>query len=129
VICMPKGILIIKWDNEIGAILVSKYPKKLKITTKLLTNIYANHRIESTDPNFASLTLKDSKITSFFSGLGENFIGEPNHIVALVLRRDEKPHLFREILKKGAATILSNLKNDQIEKILPELFKEMSNIS
>ena len=55
---LPKGIVIIKWDNEIGAVLVAQYPKELKLPSKILTNIYANHRIENTDPNFASMTLR-----------------------------------------------------------------------
>ncbi|MHA1301958.1 MAG: hypothetical protein ACTSO9_21290 [Candidatus Helarchaeota archaeon] len=126
---IPKGIAIIKWDNEIGAVLVSKYPKNLKITTKLLTNIYASHRMNNTEPNFATLTLTDSKVMSFFSGIGENVIVVPNHIVALILRRDEKPLKFKDILKKGAAQILSNLDDDKYEKIFPKIFKEMTRVS
>ncbi len=126
---IPKGIIIIKWDNEIGAVLVSKYPINLYITTKLLTNIYASHRMSNIEPNFATLTLTDSKVISFFSGLGENIIVVPNHIVALLLRRDEKPLKFKEILKKGAAQILSNLESDNYKKLFPKIFKEMTRIS
>ncbi len=126
---MPKGIAIIKWDNEIGAVLVAKYPKNLKITTKLLTNIYASHRMNNIEPNFASLTITDQKVISFFSGMGENIIVVPNYIVALILRRDEKTMKFKDILKKGAAQILSNLEDEKYKKIFPTLFKEMTKVS
>lgn len=126
---MTRGILIIKWDNEIGAVLLTKYPKTLKITSKRLTNIYANHRIDSSEPSFATLTLKDSKIASFFSGIGENSVGEPNHIVALVLRRDDMPKEFHAILKTGAESILSNIKNKKYEKVITGIFKDMTAIS
>jgi len=122
---MPKGIIIIKWDNEIGAVLVAKYPEELKLATKLFTNIYANHRIENTDPNFATMTLRDSKITSFFSGFGKNIIVIPNHVIALVLRRDESPFKYKDVLKKSAAEILQNIKNEKYKKLLPKLYDEM----
>lgn len=122
---LPKGIIIIKWDNEIGAVLVAQYPKELKLPTKVFTNIYANHRIENTDPNFATITLKDSKVTSFFSGMGENIIVIPNHVIALVLRRDENPFKFKDVLKKSAAEILENIKNEKYKKLLPKLYDEM----
>lgn len=125
---IPKGIIIIKWDNELGAVLVAKYPKNLNITTKLLTNIYASHRINNLEPNFATITLTDSKVISFFSGFGENIIVQPNYIIALILRRDEKPIIFKDILKKGAAQILSNLDEKKYEKIFPTLFKEMTKL-
>ncbi|MFX0133826.1 MAG: hypothetical protein ACFFDN_09285 [Candidatus Hodarchaeota archaeon] len=126
---IPKGICLIKWNNEIGAILVSKYPKNLKITTKQLTNIYASHRMSNLNPNFAILTLTDTKVISFFSGIGENVIIEPDHIVALILRRDEKPIKFKALLKEAATKILSNLKDEKYENLFPNLYKEMVKIS
>ncbi|NVM02067.1 MAG: hypothetical protein HWN67_07005 [Candidatus Helarchaeota archaeon] len=81
------------------------------------------------NPNFAILTLTDAKIISFFSGIGENIIIEPNQIVALILRRDEKPMKFKSILKEATAKILSNLKGEKYEEIFPILFKEMTKIS
>ncbi|MFX1450449.1 MAG: hypothetical protein ACFFCM_06390 [Promethearchaeota archaeon] len=109
--------------------LVSKYPKNLKITTKQLTNIYASHRMNNIDPNFAILTLTDTKIISFYSGLGENVIIEPDHIVALILRRDEKPLKFKATLKDAAAKILSSLKEEKYNELFPTIFKEITKIS
>lgn len=85
--------------------------------------------MNNTDPNFASLTLTDAKIISFFSGMGENVIVVPNYIVALILRRDEKPMKFKAILKKGAAQILSNIEDRKYEKLFPKIFKEMTKIN
>ncbi|MHA1379449.1 MAG: hypothetical protein ACTSRG_13830 [Candidatus Helarchaeota archaeon] len=85
--------------------------------------------MNNTEPNFATLTLTDTKVMSFFSGIGENIIAVPNHIVALILRRDEKPLKFKNILKKGAAEILSNVEDEKYEKIFPKVFKEMTRIN
>ena len=108
---MPVGILLIRWDDKLGTTLVAKYPEKFKFPSKILMNIYSQHRAQSTDPSFVSLTLTNIKISSFFSGMDENFIGASNYIIALVLRRDEKSNLFRDILKKAAAKILKNVES------------------
>ena len=81
------------------------------------------------EPNFAILTLTDTRVISFFSGIGEKVVARPNHIVALILRRDEKPMKFKEILRNGTAKILSLLEGAKYEEILPELFKEMTKIN
>jgi hypothetical protein len=80
------------------------------------------------DPSFVTMTLTDMKISSFFSGMDENFIGASNYIIALMLRRDEQPHIFREVLKKAAAKILKNV--DKIDQAtLEQVFLDMRKIS
>ena len=44
---MPVGILVIRWDNEIGPINEGFYPETLKITNNLLTQVYSSHRYQS----------------------------------------------------------------------------------
>ncbi len=126
---MPKGIIIIEWDDEIGANLLSKYPNSLKIPQKTLLNIYTNHRLNNMKPGFASLNLSDMKILSFFSGMGKEFIVASNYIIAFLLLRNEKPMAFKDLLKKASAEILSHLDDKQYEKLLPKIFKEMSKIA
>ncbi|MHA1271119.1 MAG: hypothetical protein ACTSPY_15100 [Candidatus Helarchaeota archaeon] len=125
---MPKSILLIKWDDKLGTSLVGSYPEKFRVPSRLLMNIYSAHRTQSTDPSFVSLTLKDFKVSSFFSGMGTNFIGISNYIVALVLRRDERPEKFKNILKKAAAKILKNVEKEDVAKLLPEVFNEMKKV-
>ena len=125
---MPVGILLIRWDDKLGTTLVAKYPEKFKFPSKILMNIYSQHRGQSTDPSFVTLTLTNLKISSFYSGMDENYIGASNYIVALVLRRDEQPQLFREILKKAAAKILKNVDNVKSDTLKP-VFMEMRNLS
>ena len=125
---IPVGILLIRWDDKLGTTLVAKYPEKFKFPSKILMNIYSQHRGQSTDPSFVTLTLTNLKISSFYSGMDENYIGASNYIVALVLRRDEQPHLFREILKKAAAKILKNVSEVKSDTLKP-VFMEMRNLS
>ncbi len=125
---MPVGILIIRWDNEIGPINEGFYPETLKITNNLLTQVYSSHRYQSLKPGFASISLKNNKVVSFFSGVGDDHISVENYVVALLLRRDEKPSKYREILKTIAAEILDQTQDSKFMKLLPNLYKELAKI-
>ena len=125
---MPVGILIIRWDNEIGPINEGFYPENLKITNNLLTQVYSSHRYQSLKPGFASISLKNNKVVSFFSGVGDDFISVENYVVALLLRRDEKPNKYREILKTIAAEILDEVQNGDFMKRLPYLYKDLAKV-
>jgi len=125
---LPVGILVIRWDNEIGPINEGFYPDNLKITNNLLTQVYSSHRYQSLKPGFASISLKNSKVVSFFSGVGEDHISVENYVVALLLRRDEKPQIYREMLKKIAASILDKIEGGEFRAILPELYDELAKI-
>jgi hypothetical protein len=125
---LPVGILIIRWDNEIGPINEGFYPDNLKITNNLLTQIYSSHRYQSLKPGFASISLKNNKVVSFFSGVGDDHISVENYVVALLLRRDEKPGKYREILKTIAAEILDKTQEAKFLNLLPNLFKDLAKI-
>ena len=125
---MPVGILIIRWDNEIGPINEGFYPENLKITNNLLTQVYSSHRYQSLKPGFASISLKNNKVVSFFSGVGDDFISVENYVVALLLRRDEKPNKYREILKTIAAEILDQVQNGDFMKRLPDLYRDLAKV-
>ncbi|MHA1705955.1 MAG: hypothetical protein ACTSUX_07705 [Promethearchaeota archaeon] len=125
---MPVGILVIRWDNEIGPINEGFYPDNLKLTNNLLTQVYSSHRYQSLKPGFASISLKNNKVVSFFSGVGDDHISVENYVVALLLRRDEKPGKYREILKTIAAKILDKIENGEFKKILPDLYRELAKI-
>ncbi|MHA1328039.1 MAG: hypothetical protein ACTSRH_12055, partial [Promethearchaeota archaeon] len=86
------------------------------------------HRYQSLKPGFASISLKNNKVVSFFSGVGDDHISVENYVVALLLRRDEKPGKYREILKTIAAKILDKIENGEFKKILPELYRELAKI-
>jgi len=125
---MPVGILVIRWDNEIGPINEGFYPETLKITNNLLTQVYSSHRYQSLKPGFASISLKNNKVVSFFSGVGEDYISVENYVVALLLRRDEKPVKYREILKTIAAEILGQTQDSKFIKLLPKLYRDLAKI-
>ena len=126
---MPLGIILLKWDNEVGTTLLAQYPKRYKVTERLLMSIYSTHRLQSNDPSFSVTTQPNMKISSFYSGLEHNYVGVPNHIVALLLRKDENPLKFKDILKNASAKILNNVNDPKIEELLMEIFDQMRKAS
>ena len=125
---MPQGILVLRWDNEIGPVLIQCYPENLKITNNLLTQIYSAHRYSSLTPGFSSLTLPNNKVVSFFSGLGEKYVEVENYVVALLLRRDESVGKYRNVLNKIAANILGNIENNKYKKLIPKLYQDLARV-
>ncbi|MFX1590246.1 MAG: hypothetical protein ACFFC1_19100, partial [Promethearchaeota archaeon] len=83
---------------------------------------------QSLRPGFASISLKNNKVVSFFSGVGSDHISVENYVVALLLRRDEKPNKYREILKTIAAEILEKIQDGKFKKALPDLYKDLAKI-
>ena len=65
---------------------------------------------------------------SFFSGVGQDFISVENYVVALLLRRDEKPGKYREILKTIAAEILEKIPDDKFKEALPSLYEQLAKV-
>ena len=127
---MPLGIILLKWDNEIGTSLITQYPKRYKVTERLLMSIYSTHRLQSGEPSFAVTTQPNMKISSFYSGLeGDTCVGIPNHIVALLLRKDENPLKFKSILIEAAGNILKNVNNPDMQKIMMDTFDKMRKTS
>jgi len=90
--------------------------------------VYSSHRYQSLKPGFASISLKNNKVVSFFSGVGDDYISVENYVVALLLRRDEKPNKYREILKTIAAEILDQVQDGKFMKRLPDLYKDLARI-
>ncbi|MHA1340926.1 MAG: hypothetical protein ACTSRZ_13300 [Promethearchaeota archaeon] len=121
---MPVGILVLKWDNEVGPVLMATYPETLDPPRNLQTQIYSAHRYSSLKPGFGKLTLKNNKIVSFFSGLGDDYIEVENYVVALLLRRDENANEYKDVLKKIASQILSNIKNEKYKKMIRKLYED-----
>ncbi|MCK4479230.1 MAG: hypothetical protein KAV01_01775 [Candidatus Lokiarchaeota archaeon] len=90
--------------------------------------MYSSHRYQSLHPGFASISLKNNKVVSFFSGVGQDFISVENYVVALLLRRDEKPGKYREILKTIAAEILEKIPDEKYKEVLPSLYEQLARI-
>ena len=124
---MVNGIALISWRDDIGAYLVAQHPQTSRLKINDVMSIYNIHRQNSIEANFGSLTMKNLKVASFFTGLKTTkYLGPaPNYVVSLLLDKNENPTEFRKILPE--------LTTDEIIpkflEILPEFLEKFTKVT
>ena len=116
---MPVGMVIMKWDDRIGAETLSKYPDELAVTDKTLMQVYSTHEY-SGETGMISLMVGSLNIASYYTG-PENSI-----YILLLLNLDEDPDAYEGGLADISRTILQSLDDDAFLKMIPALFQRLS---
>jgi hypothetical protein len=116
---MPIGLVLMRWDERIGAETLAKYPEELLVTEKTLMQVYSTHEYNQ-EAGMISLMAGASTIASYFSG--------PDHslYIILVLTVDEDPDTFEDGLADICRLIVQNMEGDAYKQILPSLFQRVS---
>jgi hypothetical protein len=116
---MPIGLVLMRWDERIGAETLAKYPEELLVTDKTLMQVYSTHEYNQ-EAGMISLMAGASTIASYFSG--------PDHslYVILVLTVDEDPDTFEDGLADVCRIIVQNMEGEAYLRILPSLFQRLS---
>ncbi len=116
---MPIGLVLMRWDERIGAETLAKYPEELLVTDKTLMQVYSTHEYNQ-EAGMISLMAGASTIASYFSG--------PDHslYVILVLTVDEDPDTFEDGLADICRIIVQNMEGEAYRQILPSLFQRVS---
>ncbi|MHA1934407.1 MAG: hypothetical protein ACW97A_03915 [Candidatus Thorarchaeota archaeon] len=128
---MPEGLAVLKWDDELGPVVTTKTPKKLKIGLDPTTSmrVYGIATLgeteESQKPGFSSLAFDDFKLAVYYGGLNMHLKGLPS-MVFLVLHPEEDPDVYKDALPEIATQIFLNTENDAYEKMVPPLYKQIS---
>ncbi|MHA1903779.1 MAG: hypothetical protein ACXADL_10365 [Candidatus Thorarchaeota archaeon] len=128
---MPEGLAVLKWDDELGPVVTTKTPKKLKIGLDPTTSmkVYGIATLgeteESQKPGFSSLAFDDFKLAVYYGGLNMHLNGLPS-MVFLVLHPEEDPDVYKDALPEIATQIFLNAENDAYEKMVPPLYKQIS---
>ncbi|MGY5865554.1 MAG: ArsR family transcriptional regulator [Candidatus Thorarchaeota archaeon] len=128
---MPEGLAVLKWDDELGPVVTSKTPKKLKIGLDPTTSmrVYGIATLgeteESQKPGFSSLAFDDFKLAVYYGGLNMHLKGQPS-MVFLILHPEEDPDVYKDALPEIATQIFLNTENDEYKKMVPKLYKQIS---
>ncbi|TET09909.1 MAG: hypothetical protein E3J86_06965 [Candidatus Thorarchaeota archaeon] len=128
---MPEGLAVLKWDDELGPVVTSKTPRKLKIGLDPTTSmrVYGIATLgeteESQKPGFSSLSFNDFKLAVYYGGLNMHLKGLPS-MVFLVLHPEEDPDVYKDALPEMATQIFLNADDDEYKKMVPKLYKEIS---
>lgn len=127
---MPEGLAVLKWDDELGPVVASKTPKKLKVGLDPTTSmrVYGIATLgeteESQKPGFNSLVFPDFKLAVYYGGLNMHLKGLPS-MVFLVLNPDEDPEVYKDALPEIATQIFMNADGDKYKKLVPKLYKQI----
>lgn len=127
---MPKGLAVLKWDDELGPVVAVKTPKKLKMGLDPTTSmrVYGISTLgeteESQKPGFNALTFPDFQLAVYYGGLNMHLKGLPS-MVFLVLSPDEDPDVYKDALPEIATQIFLNADDDKYKKLVPKLYKQI----
>jgi len=128
---MPEGLAVLKWDDELGPVVTSKTPKRLKVGLDPTTSmrVYGIATLgeteESQKPGFSSLAFDDFKLAVYYGGLNMHLKGLPS-MVFLVLHPEEDPDVYKDALPEIATQIFLNADNDEYVNMVPELYKQIA---
>ncbi len=128
---MPEGLAVLKWDDELGPVVTSKTPKKLKVGLDPTTSmrVYGIATLgeteESQKPGFSSLAFDEFKLAVYYGGLNMHLKGQPS-MVFLVLEPSEDPDIYKDALPEIATQIFLNADDDKYTEMVPKLYKQIA---
>ncbi|MFX1426805.1 MAG: hypothetical protein ACFFBE_10165 [Promethearchaeota archaeon] len=115
----PLGLLLMRWDERIGAELLVKYPQDINVSDKTLMQVYGIHEY-SGDKGSITLIMGSLNILSYYTG------PDSGYYIVLILQLDDDPDIYDEGMANIAQIILQNLEDDAYLKMVPSLFQRIS---
>ncbi|MEM2134799.1 MAG: restriction endonuclease [Candidatus Jordarchaeaceae archaeon] len=115
---MPKGIVIIKWDNKVGPVIVGRYPEKISFDIDLAVKVYTTQFAGSSSP-FSVIEIGDWRIASYY-------LPREKYIFALILDDGESGERYESKLFAVAEKFSKVLQERGIVEDLPKLYSELA---
>jgi len=116
---MPIGMVVMRWNERVGAELVAKYPEEVNISDKTLMQIYSTHEYTG-EAGMISAMIGALNVASYYTG------AEKGYYILLLLNADEDADAYEEGLADISRIILNNLEGDAFQKLVPSLFQRVS---
>lgn len=116
---MPFGMIVMHWDDRMGADILAKYPKEASIEEKTLMQIYSQHEY-SGDSGIVTLTSGAMNIASYYTG------PEDAIYIILLLSSQEDGEVYEDGLADITQQITANRFTESFENLLPSLFQRLS---
>ncbi len=112
-------MLVMRWNERVGAELVAKYPDEVQITDKTLMQVYSTHEYTG-EAGMVSVMIGALNVASYYTG------PEKGYYIMLLLNVDEDPDLYEEGLADISRIILHNLEGDGFKRLVPSLFQRVA---
>lgn len=117
---MPKGIVIIKWDDRVGPVIMAKHPETIGFDMDLAMKVYTTH-LAGSSPPFTVLDIGDWHIASYY-------LSRDKYLFVLILDAEEHGEKYQEKLFAIAEKSKKFLdKKKELIEDLPKLYSELVN--
>ncbi len=116
---IPKGLILMRWNERVGTEIVVQYPEGIEITKKTLMQIYGTHEYTG-ESGAVNLMAGNSNILSYYTG------AEKGYYLVLVLNLDDDPDLYEDAMADILRIILQNLEDDSYLHIISSLFQRLA---
>ena len=117
---MPIGLIIMKWDERIGAEIVSRHPSNINVEEKTMMQLYAQHEY-SGEAGFVSLTIGALNLVSYYTGPDSHFY------MLLILDPDEEGMQFEDGMVEISRQVLEVKDNiETLKTLTPTFFQRIS---
>ena len=101
---MPKGIVVIRWDDKVGAVLEARHPSGFEIDQEHVMRIFTTHALGAANPGFMSMRIEDLNVASYYTGIVS--ADQNQYCISLILEEGEDADSFEESLSEAAKGIL-----------------------
>ncbi|MFX0133710.1 MAG: DUF2341 domain-containing protein [Candidatus Hodarchaeota archaeon] len=116
---IPKGLILMRWNERVGTEIVVQYPEGIEITKKTLMQIYSTHEYTG-ESGVVTLMAGNSNILSYYTG------PEKGYYLVLILNLDDDPDVYEDAMVDILRIIFQNLEGDSYLHIISSLFQRLS---
>jgi len=114
------GLVVMKWDERVGADLIAKYPEEIEIPNESLMQLYSTHEY-SGEAGMVSMVSGTVSYASYYTG------PETQTYVIAVLDHNDNADLYEDGLGDISQAILPMVEyQDRLTSMLPNLFQRLS---
>jgi len=120
---MPKGLIMVRWDDKVGIVAEGKYPDSLVISEDQMMRIFTTHAMGGGEAGFLTMMIEGLNIASYYTGLPEE--GKDQFYLALILNDDENPDSFEEALTETLQILIPIRKKPEFKTILGQTYRKI----
>ncbi|NVM27659.1 MAG: hypothetical protein HWN65_02365 [Candidatus Helarchaeota archaeon] len=124
---MPKGILLVRWDDKLGVVVEGMYPKTLKISEDHVMRIFTTHAMGGGEAGFMSMSIENLNVASYYTGLPEE--GRSQYYMALLLEDEENGDIFEEPLIEVSKLLVDHVKDKYFNQFLAKQFEDIQKLT
>jgi hypothetical protein len=116
---IPRGLILMRWDERIGTEVVAKYPEDIEVSQKTLMQIYGAHEYTG-ESGMVTLMVGSLNIASYYTGQ------EKGYYLVLLLNVEDDADTYEGCMLDVLQELIKNLSDDSYMHLIPSLFRRLA---